>query len=262
MNDQGNIGDTGEVDKLTKLEQEVAEDGKVIREGIISLAESGKQDEVAKLTGEYNKIASKSSVLEELKLEENVTELANVMEPLEGTTGNFDKFIKNVTEILSKINSGEGIDKGELNKVIKELEDAVKSKAIINIGDLAYRGEKINNIGDLIDKLKEQQKAANDPLPPPSPPPRRGGDGGSSPNIPQSAAAAAAGGGGGLLSQIQGAKLKKAEPKSNQQPVTDPKASGRGADLTSILKTAMAKRRPAMKEQEVEEEDDDDVWSD
>ena len=82
--------------------------------------------------------------------------------------------------------------------------------------------------------------------------------------MPVSAAAQAAGGGGGLLSQIQGAKLKKAEPKSNQ-PIkfSEVKVSGGGADLTSILKNAMANRRPAIKEQDVEEEDDDgDVWSD
>lgn len=93
----------------------------------------------------------------------------------------------------------------------------------------------------------------------PPPPPRRAG-----PDIPVSAAAQAAGGGGGLLSQIQGAKLKKAEPKSNQ-PIkfSEVKVSGGGADLTSILKNAMMNRRPAMKEQDPEEEeDDDDVWSD
>ena len=98
----------------------------------------------------------------------------------------------------------------------------------------------------------------------PPPPPRRGGDAASSPSISASAGAATSGGGGGgLLSQIQGAKLKKAEPKPNQ-PVnfSEVKVSGGGADLTSILKNAMANRRPAMKEQDPEEEDDDDVCYD
>lgn len=93
----------------------------------------------------------------------------------------------------------------------------------------------------------------------PPPPPRRGGS-----DIPVSAAAAAAGGGGGLLSQIQGAKLKKAPEQKSNQPIkfSEVKVSGGGADLTSILKNAMANRRPAMKEQDPEEEEDDDVWSD
>eukprot|EP00727_Mastigamoeba_balamuthi_P008864 m51a1_g460 putative arp2 3 complex-activating protein (458) ;mRNA; r:165872-168162 len=83
--------------------------------------------------------------------------------------------------------------------------------------------------------------------PPPPPPPERG-------PAP-----------GGLLSQIQNrsANLKSSEEREPAQ-LPDVKNFKNTSDLTSILRSAMEGRRPAMKKDEGEEEwsEDEDAWSD
>jgi len=95
------------------------------------------------------------------------------------------------------------------------------------------------------------------PPPPPAPgapppPPSRGG----APPPPPSGAKP---GGASLLDQIhQGTKLKSAADRPMEPPKSSPSAVS-GADLTSLLMSAMSTRRTAMKE---EAKDDDDDWGD
>jgi len=84
------------------------------------------------------------------------------------------------------------------------------------------------------------------------PPPPRGGAGGAPPPPPR---------GGGLLDQIQqGTQLRSAsERKIADAPPPSSTTNISGADLSSMLMSAMATRRVAMKE---EAKDDDDDWED
>jgi len=97
------------------------------------------------------------------------------------------------------------------------------------------------------------------PPPPPSapgappPPPARGG----APPPPPSRASTS---GASLLDQIhQGTKLKSAADRKDPEPIQQSPSAVSGADLTSLLMSAMSTRRVAMKE---EAKDDDDDWGD
>jgi len=88
---------------------------------------------------------------------------------------------------------------------------------------------------------------------PPPPPSRAGG-----PPPPPSRSPSA--GGASLLDQIhQGTKLKSAADRKDPEPIQSSSSSVTGADLTSLLMSAMSTRRVAMKE---EAKDDDDDWGD
>jgi len=88
----------------------------------------------------------------------------------------------------------------------------------------------------------------------PPPPPGRGGA------PPPPPARSPGGGGASLLDQIhQGTKLKSAADRKDPEPPKSSPSSVSGADLTSMLMSAMATRRVAMKE---EARDDDDDWGD
>jgi len=95
------------------------------------------------------------------------------------------------------------------------------------------------------------------PNAPPPPPPARGG---APPPPPARSPSASGGGGASLLDQIhQGTKLKSAADRKDPDPPKSSPSSFSGADLTSMLMSAMATRRTAMKE---EAKDDDDDWGD
>jgi len=96
------------------------------------------------------------------------------------------------------------------------------------------------------------------PNAPPAPPPRGGGA------PPPTPARSPSQGGGGLLEQIQqGTKLKSAAERKVPEPAKPP-SNISGADLSSMLMSAMASRRVAMKENKEEDDDweDNDEWSD
>ena len=205
-----------------------------------------------------------------------------------------EQLSEHVKKIVSRIDSGEEIDKDELQKVIEELEKAVEDnegRATINIGDLVYKGETFNNIGDLINKLKGQLEPVGAAAPPPPPPPLPGGGQGAAvppppPPLPgggQGAAAppppplptgkertqqgqggdggssqnipksATAANGGDLLGQIrQGVQLKKASDRV----LNDAPKSNAPLSIKQILD-----RRIAIADSD-DEDEDDDVWSD
>jgi len=99
--------------------------------------------------------------------------------------------------------------------------------------------------------------------PPAPPPPRAGGAPGAPPPPPSRSASGAP----SLLDQIhQGTKLKSAADRKDPEPITSSSGNVTGADLTSLLMSAMSTRRTAMKEEAKDEDDDwgddNDEWSD
>jgi len=105
------------------------------------------------------------------------------------------------------------------------------------------------------------------PPPPPAPgapppPPARGG----APPPPPSRSSTGGGGGASLLDQIhQGTKLKSAAERTVPDAPKQSPSAVSGADLTSLLMSAMSTRRTAMKEEAKDDDDwgdDNDEWSD